>query len=286
MKKANRIMMATVSMLLCLVLITTSVVSGVFARFVIKNTATSPVTFKKFNVVVTMTPNAKLTTAGATVTTRTNGKSAKVTISGLKLAPGDDWFNAVNFAFTNKTAFKTYVKIYVDLEYTNIHSVIDPETEEVSDSSFVVPADTDLPGITSKTYFMPIGFTFSSGATSAAGHYVVEPWLESDSADDTVSASAIKTDILNGINSKITDPTTNKVVQDGYAQTYFGSGATVQWTIDGTTARKDFDLGFAWPDAGSNTAYDYDLLSTYLIDNADEGVSFSITYTVELSQTS
>ena len=55
MKKANRILMATVAVLLSLVLITTSVVSGIFARFTVLQEAKTQMTLNKFGVSLGLT---------------------------------------------------------------------------------------------------------------------------------------------------------------------------------------------------------------------------------------
>ena len=50
MKKSNKILMATVAILLSLVLISTSIVSGIFARFVIEKSGSTAIKFNKFGV--------------------------------------------------------------------------------------------------------------------------------------------------------------------------------------------------------------------------------------------
>ena len=52
MKKLNRIMMATVSILLSLVLMSTCIVSGVFARYAIKKGAKVDMSFKKWGITI------------------------------------------------------------------------------------------------------------------------------------------------------------------------------------------------------------------------------------------
>ena len=52
MRRANKILMATVAILLCLVLITSSVVSTTLAKFVITKSASTSVGFTKFNMEV------------------------------------------------------------------------------------------------------------------------------------------------------------------------------------------------------------------------------------------
>lgn len=53
MKNVNKIMMATVSILLCLALLSTSLVSGIFARFVIFRKSANELVFKNWGITVT-----------------------------------------------------------------------------------------------------------------------------------------------------------------------------------------------------------------------------------------
>ena len=53
MKNVNKIMMATVSILLCLALLSTSLVSGIFARFVIFRKSTNEFVFKNWGITIT-----------------------------------------------------------------------------------------------------------------------------------------------------------------------------------------------------------------------------------------
>lgn len=57
MRKKNRIIMALVSILLCLVLVTTSLLSGIFARFAVSKSASADIKYKKWGLTVTTGDN-------------------------------------------------------------------------------------------------------------------------------------------------------------------------------------------------------------------------------------
>jgi hypothetical protein len=83
--------MATVAILLCLVLITTSVVSGIFARFTIYKKSETSVSFQSFGVTVELTPNSNLKTKSEVK----KGDSASVMFEELPMAPGDKFYEAL-----------------------------------------------------------------------------------------------------------------------------------------------------------------------------------------------
>ena len=102
MKKVNKILMATVSILLSLVLLSTSLVSGIFAKYVIKNSAESNVGFKKWGITVTSGSdvNAEYKNSANTVMIKSNSHNV--------IAPGTHgclaWF--IVEAVTPEVKFK------------------------------------------------------------------------------------------------------------------------------------------------------------------------------------
>ena len=86
MRKANRIMMGTVSILLCLVLVTTSVLSGIFAKYVTNRKAEANVAFKKWGI--TVTPGSDLEDSYSTVIDGEDRVVVSSTLDGNLMAPG------------------------------------------------------------------------------------------------------------------------------------------------------------------------------------------------------
>ena len=86
MRKTNRIMMGTVSILLCLVLVTTSVLSGIFAKFVTKRNVEANIAFKKWGI--TVTPGSDLEDSYSTVIDGEDKVVVKSKLDGKLMAPG------------------------------------------------------------------------------------------------------------------------------------------------------------------------------------------------------
>ena len=94
MRRANKILMATVAILLCLVLITTSVLSGVFAKFAIKKNTTTTIKLEKFGVTLALNTTTGLEgkIVGESSAQVNDGESITVTVSNAKIGPGDFYY--------------------------------------------------------------------------------------------------------------------------------------------------------------------------------------------------
>ena len=284
MRNRNKIVMIIVSILLCLTLISTSLVSSVFAKYT--KTATGKleqVSLKKFGVTITATSPQETTlesVGGATVTMQSSGSYLTSTISGLKMAPGDDYYKALNFAFTGQPTVPVIVKIAVQLNFGTGNTVVET-------NPFYVTTD-NVSELSNANYFMPIGFTFSSGASSAAGNYALNPWTNSTTAAD-MTASEISNDIASGIAGKFTSgkatASGNTVTTVQFpAVTTSTQGTNLTLPI-GSASVNNFDLGFAWPlDHGSgDNKTKYDNLATWISENK-YNETFTVTYTVSIEQ--
>ena len=86
MRKTNRIMMIIVSILLCLVLITTSILSGVFAKYATKQSADVDGTFKKWGI--SITTDSDLSETYGTLVDGDSTFNLVSSTSGNVLAPG------------------------------------------------------------------------------------------------------------------------------------------------------------------------------------------------------
>ena len=275
MKKFSKALMMIVAVLLTFVLISSCFVSSTLAKYAVKKKARATATLEKFGVTLTVeTPEGSGLTGEIDATTVKGGADGTGTltykISDVSIKPGDDYFNAARFTFDGAPTTDVKVTIGVNLDYTK--------------ATFSVPSGVG--GATKTTYFMPLGFTFSSGKTSAVGNYALNPWKNhttSGSMDPADVASAIRT----GISGKITapaTPTNDSDTSNGYKlYNTFGAGDTIQWTIGGTAGVSTFDMGFAWPDDSTHNTYDLDVISTYLADKAN-GAPITITYFVTIEQ--
>ena len=151
MKKANKILMATVAILLSLVLFSTSIVSGIYARFVIEKSGSVPIKFNKFGVGVELTLSDALKAAiggeqALANCTTVNGNSVSINIDNLAMHPGVRFDDGIQFKLSGSP--NTRVKLILDID-------IDFDSEQ-----FRVPAKfssrwgTDF-------YVIPVGFTYS-----------------------------------------------------------------------------------------------------------------------------
>lgn len=119
-KKANKILMMTVSILLCLVLISSCMLSGIYARYTVSQTAGVGVaTIKPFGVEISMTiDDAKLAAVGATKKQTVNSnKAVSYTIENLKLKPGDDLTDLVSIHVDGTANVDCQVIIDLDFVY-------------------------------------------------------------------------------------------------------------------------------------------------------------------------
>ena len=279
MRKANKILMATVAILLCLVLISTSVVSGVFAKFAIKKTAmVENAKLKQFGLTVglygTSSGDAGLKTfadnGGGSYNSNTNmndGKNIVAVAKDFKIGDGDECKNAVKFVISGTPITAAKLNIKIDLVY-NLNNF------KITHSDFDYINEGD------DKYFMPLAFSF--GGTSSCG-YVTQPWLSSDDDDivDITSEDAFEHYIATKMAEKIVigdTNTKNKKVTGNVISLEFTEDKAPNFTVDST--KNTFFMGFGWPD--SSEYPDYAEISTFL---AEYMTSMQIIYTVWVEQT-
>ena len=278
MRKLNKILMMTVAMLLTFVLISSCILSGTMAKFTVTKSADATATLEAFGVTLTVeTPEGSGLSGSVDATTVKGGTgetgSLTYKLSDVSIKPGDDYFNAVRFSFDGAptTDVKIRISVKFDLSTTTLNK-------------FSVPSG--IGGTTAQTWFMPLGFTFSSGKTSAEGNYALSPW-KNDTNRDNMTYTDLAAAIRNNIrDKKITSPTydaSNSTSGHYYIDYKFGKDQPIQWTIGGVAGLKNFDMGFAWPDDSTHATYDLDVISTYIADQLD-GATFGIIYTVSIEQ--
>ena len=132
MRKVNRIMMAAVSVLLALVLLTTSILSGVYAKFTETDTVSINAGFKALGVSVDLTfDETKISQHDITVSPSYEDAENKeeaieadkkdgqytVALSGVRLAPGDNLDDLVKFHIYGTPNVDVKVNIDVDVSY-------------------------------------------------------------------------------------------------------------------------------------------------------------------------
>ena len=296
MKKANKILMASVAILLSLVLITTSVVSGVFAKFAIRKNTTTTMKLEKFGVTLALNTTTGLEgkIVGESSAQVNDGESVTVTVSNAKIGPGDFYY--ILFDIGGTPTCDTLMKINVDIDYTPAHYSLTREAPKESDSAGETEEGETKAPIT--TYYMPIGFTFDTKTTSnpptiTTATYVSDPWKQSTSIND-VSATTLENSIATAIKNRVTTPTGDKCTVSNNTVTLELSKGTALRSgnvkFDNANVRYIY-MGFAWPfeygDTDSKKS-EYDELCTDLIKEIkkNNAKGISITYTITLEQKS
>ena len=287
-KKANKILMITVSILLCLVLISSCMLSGIYAKYTVSQAAGVGVaTIKPFGVEISMTiDDAKLAAVGATVEIEEGYASYTVTITNLQMVPGDALYDALKVSVTGTPSVPVEFKMACSVDYAW------QKVNGKTDGTYVVPAD--ISKYTSDTYLMPLGFTIHLDGeckTNDGNDKSV------DVAEDNV------TDICRPWHNKTPDEiedaiirnAANKIFNAGFKTTdlapvengcsYYAKSYVAGTEITGNV-KKGFYLGVRWPLTFSkqlnSKTLDYDKIATHL---SEQAAPITITYTFSLTQT-
>lgn len=165
--RTNRILMIVISLLLALVLITTCVLSGVYARYTTSKTVGTTIKFKKRDISVNIEVSNALSSY---VTSGDQGDTFDIVISGLKLSPGDSFEDALKMTVNGSPSSLSNFVIDFQINYNN--------------GSFVIPENT-FEGKTAGTPCMPIGFmvgTYDAEGKYSCIRYASEPYSYKDGA--------------------------------------------------------------------------------------------------------
>lgn len=281
MKKVNKILIATVAILLSLVLITTSIVSGIFARFVIiKDTNVGEITLKGFGVALKLSGTQLQNFVGTSnYETRYEGTDVTCTsvATNFKIGSGDEKKNAVQIYLGDSDRTPTVpavLKITIDLEY-------DPSIFKIVDT-----ADTNFVGINDgeTKYFMPLGFSF--GGTSSCD-YVAAPWFPIETTEEDKVVDYVENYIATQMAAKISAGDSNTK-----APTVSGNTISIVLTknkaiyVKVDNKRNNFYMGFGWPDDNRDVnGTDYNAIATYLSQRIPDDATMQIKYTVSIEQT-
>ena len=258
MKKFNKILMMTVAILLTLVLASTSVVSGIFAKYVVTKSASTEVSLKAFGITLKV-EGTQGTSINYSPTDSNKDTAISVSVSGLQLAPGETLDDVVKFTIAaDGTGGKPNVdKVKIKIKTT------------VSDISGFNVTSSMVDGAQGKNY-IPIEFKAKVGNTSKT---VCSAWtLPDDSA-------ALQNSIASGIKSNFA--------------TYFMASDDVVDTVEGViydgSSLKFTNLSFGFKAYGTGTANvgglsaaKADEVQTYL--STQSGAKLTVTYTVSLEQ--
>ena len=177
-RKANRILMAIVLILLCLVLMTTSVVSGIFAKYTISKQVLMMFSFESFGVTIDIIPSEGLKKAVADGDIRFDG-SGNLTVSNLLMHPGDNFADALKFQIKGRPTADAELKVEVTV--ANEENAFDNAfqiTRQAFPSLFEDKAET----VTEMPY-VPMGFYVGND-------YAVSPYSQKTAQEIGAAISA------------------------------------------------------------------------------------------------
>lgn len=162
MRKANRIMLKAVAILLCLVIFTTCIVSSTFAKFIVTKSTKTEMTLEAYGVTLGLDVADALESA-CTVEEKVNGNSLTVNLTNLKFVPGDDFTDSIIFSFSGTATTRIRFNIDVDIDFDT--------------ADFTVPAGVG--NLTEATCFFPLGFTRDFDAYYNGNIYDIDPEADS-----------------------------------------------------------------------------------------------------------
>ena len=296
MQKKNKIMLKAVAILLSLVLITTCIVSSTFAKFVIQKSTKNEMTLGSFGVELIMTykedwgdeddPNRK----DVTITPTENGDSLSVTISDLRMIPGDDFPELVRFKFVEGKTPNVPVTVTITQTLSHTH-----------DPNFIIESkegtDPNVGNLKVDKYAMPLGFKFAaynnSGTAVIPMGYVVNPWRLGAPSNDTNMNRALAGNLDAKFGEGVDYVTNGTSVTASFAK-----GADLKFKKNGSSTADINQLvfGVEWPETWTSTEYnnseylregatalDYNAMETWLC-SQNRNLAVSITYTVTIEQ--
>ncbi len=267
MRKVNKMLMATVSILLCLVLISTSVVSGIYAKFVITKSGDATVSLKAFGI--TLEVKCGEENSGGTITPTTIGdNTVSVTVDNVKMIPREkaiDYNELIVFELDG-TPNVPKVKLKITVDFSGV-------------SNFNIPANTVLDSnytITTGGNYLPFAFCASTNGTNI--NNVLNYW-RNPTSDDLLEVS-----FVNAVKAKDTDFSDNDTTDNSIEAIIWDSSNTESLSVD------YLSFGYAVYKTGNykegvhpKNASEADAMQTYFA-NKTPAPTFSATYTVSIEQ--
>lgn len=252
--RANRILMMAVLILLSLVLITTSVVSGIFAKYTLTRSIGLNLGFERLGIKVDIELSEEFVAATERGDDVNIDGGIQIVIKDFKMKPGDKFEDALKLTVEGSPIETAIFSVEVAVRY--------------SDGSFLIPAET-FKDIQTPTYCMPIGFiagTYDAESKYTYSGYAVNPYSYYDG--DRVAQ---------GIAAKVGALTTLTVDDTNKALTNMTCAVDTPITFGDNISAIGF--GFEWPK--EYDASNSDELGTWI---SNQGHSFDIIYTIRVEQ--
>ena len=275
MKKVNKALMSTVAILLSLVLISTSVLSGVFAKFVDTKSAGATVSLKAFGLTLTVNKGSDVPSTAIVTPSTIDANTLSVTVTDFKINASTTKYNSIIwFTISKTTPNVDKVKLILSIEVSGVDSFYFAGTNDGDNDE--IPAGNHIP-LAFTTRILPD----TTNRISTTDYYWCCPLNDDDLEDMYING--IEKDIVDNITAYKTS-NTNKydIAVNNRAL------EVVIWDKDKGTDLTITDIRFGYrPYANSTTGVndlkpeEASLLQAYLM---EQNPSLTITYTVSLEQ--
>lgn len=259
--RVNRILTMAVLILLSLVLITTSVVSGIFAKYTLTRSIMMTLGFERLGISVEIELSDAFKSAGE-VTNSDIQDGVQIVIKNFKMKPGDIFADAFKLTVNGSPIEAAQFVVDVDVAYSN--------------SSFLIPAG-NFDSIKTPTYYMPIGFIAGTFGNVSEGESVGE-YTYNGYAVDPYSQNPAD-EIAKGIAEKVAN-LTNLEYDETQSMASMNCAANIPITFGENISAIGF--GFEWPET-YDTVSNSNEIGTW-ISNQDPAHTFDITYTIRVEQ--
>ena len=295
MRKANKIMM-TVSILLCLVLITSTVMSSTLAKYVTTGSASSSTArVAKWGVTVEATPDPDLVNMATNKATY-DENSVGFVFEGIQLAPGDSFYKAVNFKISGNAEVRLMIKIIIDVSYNTGYGA-----GGIGIYNGTAGVDKSADGEAGDSY-LPIVFYYSADEAYQKPNRILTPYYTGvhynaeiamqknlcklmDVRYDNDSLSSKSKGSNPGHVYKIFEPNQDIVFHPVTGCSY--NATTNKFTHTGLNKNvniTEFDLGFdwpmTWPESGT-TEIDYDEMSMFFNNHRNPTITANFKVVIE-----
>lgn len=284
MRKANKIVMMTVAILLSAVLLTTSALSGTLAKYVTSGGSYSDsARVAKWGVKIYIDPNEDVLNSvyedfdaskNMKVTVHKSGTQATVVITNLKMGPGDNLRDMLRIRFDGTAEVKLQVKVSQGILYGGYYDDKTPGLPKASYTMFNFGNDE---------YYVPMAFTFGGlyynestkrytsvindpdPEINANYEYALAPWRyykgsKPSGSDSEIGMNTAETNYMNYVKTKFKageivategSGTENVDTRDAYITKTFAPNSTIVFKdpndIDVNTLAFGLEWPFQWP---------------------------------------
>ncbi len=256
MPKANKIMMMTVSVLLCLVLLTTSAISGTLAKYTTTAESSASARVAKWGAKIDITLSddvkGKLESADYSNLSVIQFKQDEA----LGMGAGKSYPEALKIKFSGTSEVRLKVKLVIGIVY----------------NGGLAKGDT---------HYVPMGIKMmgnNDGVKNLEDSFVGGPWFSGTSADELVNNA--QTAINNGIAGKL-----DFTVETACVEKIFAPNEPILFNVGKTnTTVNELVFGLDWPATyDDNTDNDYNEIGQYLLEQCADG-KFGLNFTIIIEQ--